>query len=135
MNFDMETVVEIKISDIRFFGQSRKDHYFKSQEAKITELAESIRRVGILEPLIVRKDKSGKAKYELIAGETRLKAAQKNGMEYPDTGQLQRRGALPRSGEGKDHRIGTYRRGGRRKHQVSGHRKRQTGVRSAVRRI
>lgn len=61
--------------------------------------------------------------------------AQKNGMEYPDTGQLQRRGALPRSGEGKDHRIGTYRRGGRRKHQVSGHRKRQTGVRSAVRRI
>lgn len=77
----METVVEIKISDIRFFGQSRKDHYFKSQEAKITELAESIRRVGILEPLIVRKDKSGKAKYELIAGETRLKAAQKNGME------------------------------------------------------
>ena len=44
----------------------------------IDELAESIRRTGILQPLLVRRVDGG---FELIAGERRLRAAQRLGME------------------------------------------------------
>jgi ParB family chromosome partitioning protein len=47
-------------------------------EAAITELAESIRQKGILQPLLVRQVAGG---YELIAGERRLRAAQRLGMD------------------------------------------------------
>ena len=116
--------------------EAKKQAAIASFDEKIAAAQERIKvlegkKQEILAPKPPRKPrKTKKQKIQEI-----LKEAQKNGMEYPDTGQLQRRGALPRSGEGKDHRIGTYHRGGRRKHQVSGHRKRQTGVRSAVRRI
>jgi ParB family chromosome partitioning protein len=43
----------------------------------LDELAESIRRHGILQPLIVRQREGG---YELIAGERRLQAARKAGL-------------------------------------------------------
>ena len=46
------------------------------QEA-LTELSESIRRHGILQPLTVRRTEEG---YELIAGERRLRAAQMAGL-------------------------------------------------------
>jgi ParB family chromosome partitioning protein len=44
----------------------------------IAELAESIRQKGILQPLLVRRSNGG---FELIAGERRLRAAQRLGME------------------------------------------------------
>jgi ParB family chromosome partitioning protein len=44
----------------------------------IEELAESIRQKGILQPLLVRRSNGG---FELIAGERRLRAAQRLGME------------------------------------------------------
>jgi len=47
-------------------------------EATIDELAESIQQKGILQPLLVRRVSGG---YELIAGERRLRAAQRLGME------------------------------------------------------
>lgn len=46
--------------------------------AAIEELAESIRQKGILQPLLVRRTGGG---FELIAGERRLRAAQRVGME------------------------------------------------------
>ena len=46
-------------------------------ESKLQELAESIKRQGILEPLIVRKIEQG---YEIIVGERRWRAAQKAGL-------------------------------------------------------
>lgn len=46
-------------------------------EAKIDELAASIRDKGILQPLLVRRSGNG---YELIAGERRLRAAVKTGL-------------------------------------------------------
>jgi ParB family chromosome partitioning protein len=46
-------------------------------EAKLQELADSIREKGILEPLIVRKIDQG---YELIVGERRWRAAQRAGL-------------------------------------------------------
>ena len=47
------------------------------REDALTELAESIRQHGILQPLSVRRVGAG---YELIAGERRLRAAQKAGL-------------------------------------------------------
>ncbi|MEP7162315.1 MAG: ParB/RepB/Spo0J family partition protein [Candidatus Moraniibacteriota bacterium] len=46
-------------------------------EAKIAELADSIKEHGILQPLIVSRTEHG---YELIAGERRLQAAKKAGL-------------------------------------------------------
>jgi ParB family transcriptional regulator, chromosome partitioning protein len=46
-------------------------------EAKIEELASSIRNQGIIQPLVVRRKGDG---YELIAGERRWRAAMKAGM-------------------------------------------------------
>jgi ParB family chromosome partitioning protein len=48
-------------------------------ETEIADLADSIRTHGILQPLVVRRageQTSGAARYELIAGERRLRAAQ-----------------------------------------------------------
>jgi ParB family chromosome partitioning protein len=47
-------------------------------ESKLQELAESIKKNGILEPLIVRKVEQG---YEIIVGERRWRAAQKAGLK------------------------------------------------------
>ena len=47
-------------------------------DARLAELAESIKQQGILQPLIVRKVEQG---YELIIGERRLRAAQKAGLD------------------------------------------------------
>jgi len=46
-------------------------------QEKIEELAGSIREIGILQPLIVKKTREG---FELIAGERRWRAAQKAGL-------------------------------------------------------
>lgn len=62
-------------------------------EAKIDELARSIEASGMLQPLVVRASASG---YELIAGERRLRAAQRLGLsevpviihETPDSSTL-----------------------------------------------
>jgi ParB family chromosome partitioning protein len=47
-------------------------------QAKIEELAESISRVGLLQPIVVRAIENG---YELIAGERRYRASKHIGME------------------------------------------------------
>ena len=54
--------------------QPRKDF----DEAALAELAASIKEKGILQPIVVRR--SGENKYELIAGERRLRAAKKAGL-------------------------------------------------------
>ena len=51
-------------------------------ESAICELAESIRRYGLLAPLVVRRNASGG--YELIAGERRLRALKKLGRTHAD---------------------------------------------------
>ncbi len=56
-------------------NRSQPRRYF--DEARLQELAESIREKGILEPLIVRRVEDG---YELIVGERRWRAAQKAGL-------------------------------------------------------
>jgi ParB family chromosome partitioning protein len=48
------------------------------EEAKLEELAASIREKGILEPILVRRDGS---KYRIVAGERRWRAAQRAGLK------------------------------------------------------
>ena len=47
----------------------------------LTELAESIRKNGLMQPIIVRPSKTQAGKYEIIAGERRWRAAQMAGLE------------------------------------------------------
>ena len=49
-------------------------------EAKLEELANSIKKNGIIQPIAVRPTKSEAGKYEIVAGERRWLAAQKAGL-------------------------------------------------------
>ena len=56
------------------------------EESKLDELANSIKKNGIIQPIAVRKNKSSSEPYEIIAGERRWLAAQKAGLhEVPIT--------------------------------------------------
>jgi ParB family chromosome partitioning protein len=67
-------VLRLPIESIqREAGQPRKNF----DEARLRELADSIRTQGILQPVLVRKDG---ARYRLIAGERRWRAAQLAGL-------------------------------------------------------
>jgi len=57
--------------------QPRRDF----EQAAIDELADSIRKHGLLQPLLVRARPDGEAGYQLIAGERRWRAAQQVGLE------------------------------------------------------
>ena len=71
-----QQALELKINDIeRSPYQPRRD--FREEELK--ELAESLKNNGLVQPPTVRKLPSGK--YELIAGERRMRAAQLAGWE------------------------------------------------------
>ena len=50
------------------------------KEDKLEELAKSIRKNGVIQPIAVRPSKSGLGKYEIIAGERRWLAAQRAGL-------------------------------------------------------
>ncbi len=53
-------------------------------EEALAELANSIREIGVLQPVVVRRtgtDTAGEAQYELIMGERRLRASQDAGLE------------------------------------------------------
>jgi len=49
-------------------------------EEKLVELANSIRKNGIIQPIAVREDKVDPGRYEIVAGERRWLAAQKAGL-------------------------------------------------------
>tara|TARA_Y100001936_G_scaffold227095_1_gene247097 strand:+ start:342 stop:1196 length:855 start_codon:yes stop_codon:yes gene_type:complete len=56
------------------------------KEEKLEELANSIKKNGIIQPIAVRPSKSSSGKYEIIAGERRWLAAQRAGLhEIPVT--------------------------------------------------
>ncbi|MDR1650754.1 MAG: ParB/RepB/Spo0J family partition protein [Synergistaceae bacterium] len=69
-----EELLDIPISSIKPNPfQPRKE----LGEQEITELAESIKELGLLQPILVKKSGGG---YELIAGERRLRAASRAGL-------------------------------------------------------
>ena len=69
------SVILVDINDIKpNTHQPRKN--FDAE--KISELAESIKEHGIIQPIVIRKSKSG---YELVAGERRWRAAREAGLK------------------------------------------------------
>lgn len=74
-----EKVVEIELERLRGF----ENHPFKVRaDSQMIELQESIRKYGILNPLIVRPKKDGC--YEIISGHRRKFAAEKIGYRIID---------------------------------------------------
>jgi len=69
------TYLLVSISDL---NRSRFQPRIFFDEKKIEELAQSIEKKGIIQPITVRPDKKGQ--YEIIAGERRWLAAQKAGL-------------------------------------------------------
>lgn len=63
---------------VNAIGPNPKQPRTKFDEETIAALAASIREVGILQPIVVRR--AGDGRYELIAGERRLRAAKAAGM-------------------------------------------------------
>ena len=59
-------------------GPNPKQPRTKFDDETLSELAASIREVGILQPIVVRR--SGEGAYELVAGERRLRAAKLAGL-------------------------------------------------------
>ncbi len=56
-------------------GESQPRHIFDDEA--LEQLADSIRVHGVLQPIVVREDKSKIGRYEIIAGERRWRAAQR----------------------------------------------------------
>ena len=73
----------ISISDLTRNPYQPRQNF---KEEKLEELANSIRKNGIIQPIAVRPNKNETGKYEIVAGERRWLAAQKAGLhEIPVT--------------------------------------------------
>ncbi len=73
---DQDAVLEIEISKIK--ANAFQPRRIFDQE-KLDELADSIKEHGIVQPIVVRE--LAKGKYELVAGERRLRASQQLGLK------------------------------------------------------
>jgi ParB family chromosome partitioning protein len=72
---DSEAPKEVPVGQVSFNPyQPRQDF----DDAKLEELAQSIRQHGVIQPIVVRK--GGGEAYELVAGERRLRAAKLAGL-------------------------------------------------------
>ena len=72
---EINEIKEIKLSEIRSNPYQPRTYF---NEVALSELAESIRIHGVVEPIIVKKSIRG---YELVAGERRTKASRLAGKE------------------------------------------------------
>ena len=68
-------VLELPVADIRPNPMQPRRAF---RQPELQELADSIRRHGVLQPLTVRRTAAG---WELVAGERRLRAARMAGLE------------------------------------------------------
>tara|TARA_B100001248_G_scaffold259314_1_gene245142 strand:- start:575 stop:1426 length:852 start_codon:yes stop_codon:yes gene_type:complete len=67
----------VSISDLSRNPYQPRQHF---SEEKLEELANSIRKNGIIQPIAVRESNTQSGKYEIIAGERRWLAAQRAGL-------------------------------------------------------
>ena len=68
---------EVSISDLSRNPYQPRQHF---SEEKLEELAKSIKKNGIIQPIAVRPNKTENGKYEIVAGERRWIAAQRAGL-------------------------------------------------------
>jgi ParB family chromosome partitioning protein len=64
----------LKLSELEANPEQPRTHF---SEAEINELAESIKALGVLQPILVRPHNSG---YQIVAGERRFRAAERAGL-------------------------------------------------------
>ena len=76
-NFDRNQLNKVSISDLSRNPYQPREFF---SETKLEELANSIKKNGVIQPIAVRPKKSEPGKYEIIAGERRWLAAQKAGL-------------------------------------------------------
>ena len=67
----------VSISDLSRNPYQPRQHF---SEEKLEELANSIKKNGIIQPIAVRPNKNENGKYEIVAGERRWIAAQRAGL-------------------------------------------------------
>ena len=67
----------VSISDLSRNPYQPRQYF---SEEKLEELANSIKKNGIIQPIAVRPNKSENGKYEIVAGERRWIAAQRAGL-------------------------------------------------------
>ena len=71
-------VLKANIADLSPNKYQPRVHF---DEEKLKELANSIKKNGIIQPIAVREDKVDPGRYEIVAGERRWIAAQKAGLQ------------------------------------------------------
>ena len=80
---EINKINTISISDLSRNPYQPRQNF---KEEKLEELANSIKKNGIIQPIAVRQNKTNKGKYEIVAGERRWLAAQRAGLhEIPVT--------------------------------------------------
>ncbi|MDA9619109.1 ParB/RepB/Spo0J family partition protein [Candidatus Pelagibacter bacterium] len=75
--FKKDEISRVDISDLVRNPYQPRETF---NEVKLEELANSIKKNGIIQPIAVRPNKSQSGKYEIVAGERRWLAAQKAGL-------------------------------------------------------
>ena len=83
INTNSAEIVEIEPKEIREYGGENRQQIFSYSEERVQEIADSAKIIGILDPAIVRPDPDKVAKYELLAGRHRRKAAEILGIKLP----------------------------------------------------
>ena len=68
---------KVNISDLSPNKNQPRTHF---DEKKLIELANSIKKNGIIQPIAVREDKVDPGRFQIVAGERRWRAAQKAGL-------------------------------------------------------
>ena len=74
---EIKQLSTVSISDLSRNPYQPRQNF---SEEKLEELANSIRKNGIIQPIAVRENKSQSGKYEIVAGERRWLAAQRAGL-------------------------------------------------------
>ncbi len=68
-------IFDVAVGDLRPNKHQPREEF---EPEPVRELADSIREKGVIQPVVVRRDRTG---YQLIAGERRLRAAKEAGLE------------------------------------------------------
>src|SRR5215831_11451056 len=70
--------INIKTDDIEFSPLNYRKYF---SEESLQQFAEELKQHGIISPVMIRNSSNGKCKYELVAGERRLRAARIAGLQ------------------------------------------------------
>ncbi len=74
-NVDKNAVKELKINEVEPNSEQPRKHF---NDEKLSQLSESIKQYGIVQPLIVKKEENT---YKIVAGERRWRAARLAGLQ------------------------------------------------------